>query len=126
MTDPQLTSQVLPPSTRIPSRSDEHDNTAIEYNNQIIALSDPDLYGSLEHNAFHFYQPKYLDGIHRGLNPNNARNKKFNLKNSARQALLEQANDIKNYVMGKNLSHEQRRLALFTSMGLPGMREMVQ
>ena len=60
LTDPRLQSQVLPPSTRVTSHSDEHDDTAIEYNNQIVALSDPDSYEPLEHNAFHFYQPNWV------------------------------------------------------------------
>ena len=126
LTDQRFESQVLPPSTKVSSRRSEHNDTAIEYNNQLIALSNPELHKPLDHHAFHYYQPNYLDGAHRSLNPTNALNEKFDLEKSARQAQLEHANSINNFVMKKNLSHEQRRLALWTAMGLKGMKEIVQ
>ena len=116
LTDQRLKSKVLPPSKRVASRRDEHDSTLIEYNNQIVSLSDPESYKPLDHNAFHYYQPNYLRGMHRSLNPSNATNPDFNLKDAARQACLEHARDINKHVMEKRLTHEQRRLALFTVM----------
>lgn len=102
----------------------------LEYNNRVVDVNRPSNYRDVDSTPFYYYAPTKemnakKNGTHRSLYEPNKNNPQFNLQSAADQACLHYANRINNFVMGLQLSDEQRRSALWKAFSLNGMREMV-
>ena len=95
------------------------------YRNQSRPLSAEESYEEIDNNAFDFYPLTEHGGGHRGLNPNNFHDK-FDLKSAARRSCLFYANKINASILALPLSWQQKRLAMWTSFGMPGMVSLVR
>ena len=69
-------------------------------------------YKPLDNTAFHFYTPDKLNGIHRSQNSNN-HTTVFNIHDAAYQSYLRYAHKIEDFIMGLQLTTDQRRQALW-------------
>ena len=99
---------------------------SLSYSNETIGLADPAKHRPIDNTAFHYHTPGINDGRHRSLDDNNNVRANFNLTSASNQSSLHYANKIKNFVMGLNLTVEQRRYSLWKSFSLPGMRTMIE
>ena len=120
----QRASDILPPLTSVHTNISASSNNPF-HNNQMNTNDSSSLYKPLNGNSFHWYSPGYREGQHRSLESTN-QHAEFNIFSVAKKALNHIASQINNYIMNLDLGVEQRRLALWTSFSLPGMREIVQ
>ena len=97
-----------------------------EYNNELIDLTDPANFRPIDNTAFHWYTPNYESGRHRSLDSDNNTRRNFNIVSAANQARLRYANRIQDFVMGLDLSDEQRRSVLWKALCLPELSPMVK
>ena len=117
-------SPVLPPNSKGPICTPSPTNKYLTYNNQFFEISDPNNFKPLDPEAFHFFTPKFFDGVHRSQRPSQQFHD-LNVVESARKACSSFAHHIRDFVMGLSLTDEQRRLAFWTSLSLEGLRDMV-
>ena len=122
----QRAKDILPPYVRPPTNVAVTDTSRLEYNNQLIDISDPSKFRPLDKTAFDFYTPNKHGGRHRSLDKDGNLRTDINLQRAASRSCLHYAHSIKDHIMGLKLSDEQRRSAFWKALSLPGLCDMIQ
>ena len=100
----QRVSEVFSVVSAMTSGLRDQSTAVLRYDRQVVNLSHPKKYRTLDPNAFHYFPHSKYGGAHRSLHVSNMDRAGFNIKAVANKSCLHFVRKIRDSILGHNLT----------------------